>query len=81
MKKIHKVSYAEIFSDNFDVQRIDENLKQMELEEKLYLLDNIIDYLYYNFKVLRHKEEGSQNKRGKSELKKRENPTNKLSVE
>lgn len=55
MKKIHKVSYAEIFSDNFDVKKIDENLKHMEIEEKLYLLDNIIDYLYYNFKALRRR--------------------------
>lgn len=71
MKKIHKVSYAEIFSDNFDAKKIDENLKHMEIEEKLYLLDNIIDYLYYNFKALRRREDGP-NQSGKSELKKRD---------
>ena len=53
MKKIHKVSYTEIFSENFSPEKIDSNLKNMELDEKLYLLDNIIDYLYYNFKYLR----------------------------
>ena len=53
MKKIHKISYAEIFSDQFSPEKIDGNLRQMELDEKLFLLDNIIDYLYYNFKSLR----------------------------
>lgn len=53
MKKIHKVSYAEIFSERFDPSKIDANLKEMELDEKLGLLDNIIDYLYYNFRLLR----------------------------
>lgn len=41
----------------------------MELEEKLFLLDNIIDYLYYNFKTLRRKQNNEQT-RTKSELKK-----------
>lgn len=53
MKKIHKVSYPEIFSDKFVPEKIDTNLKHMEMDEKLFLLDNIIDYLYYNFKSLR----------------------------
>ena len=53
MKKIHKVSYAEIFSTHFATEKIDANLKNMEIDEKLFLLDNIIDYLYYNFKNLR----------------------------
>lgn len=50
MKKIHKVNYSEIFSGSFSPEKIDSNLKQLEIEEKLYLLDNIIDYIYYNFK-------------------------------
>lgn len=32
----------------------------MELNEKLFLLDNIIDYLYYNFKTLREKQDEIQ---------------------
>lgn len=57
MKKIHKVNYTEIFSDQFNPEKIDANLHSMELDEKLFLLDNIIDYLYYNFKNIRDKPE------------------------
>ena len=60
MKKIHKVNYAEIFSDHFNPEKIDANLHSMELDEKLFLLDNIIDYLYYNFKSIRDKPEMPQ---------------------
>lgn len=57
MKKLHKVSYAEIFGGAFRPDQIDGNLKNLEIEEKLYLLDNIVDYLYYNFKLLRAQDE------------------------
>lgn len=60
MKKIHKVNYSEIFSGSFSPEKIDSNLKQLEIEEKLYLLDNIIDYIYYNFKQLRAQKEESK---------------------
>ena len=57
MKKLHRVSYSELFGVAFQPEKIDENLRGLQIEEKLYLLDNIIDYLYYNFKLLRVNEE------------------------
>jgi hypothetical protein len=53
MKKLHRISYPDIFSEHFSPESIDGNLKQMELDEKLFLLDNIIDYLYINFRSLK----------------------------
>lgn len=52
MSKIHKVSYGDYFSSNFDTTAIDGNLADLEIEEKLMLIDNIIDYLYVNFRGL-----------------------------
>lgn len=33
MKKIHKIEYGKIFSNNFKVDQIDENLNNLEIEE------------------------------------------------
>ena len=52
MSKLHNISYGDYFSKNFQTSNIDDNLNDLELEEKLMILDNVIDYLYVNFKGL-----------------------------
>lgn len=52
MGKLHTVSYGDYFSRKFDPTQIDRNLQDLELEEKLMIIDNVIDYLYVNFKGL-----------------------------
>ena len=54
MKKIHKIEYGKIFSYNFKVDQIDENLNNLEIEEQLRLLDHVIDYVYVNLKELKN---------------------------
>jgi len=49
MGKIHNIAYGDFFSAKFDSKKIDDQLQDLELEEKLMLIDNIIDYLYVNF--------------------------------
>ena len=45
MKKIHKVSYGDIFSREFKTSTIDHRLDDLEIDEKLMIIDNVIDYL------------------------------------
>ena len=52
MRKIHKVNYGKIFSSEFKTNSIDKRLEDLELDEKLTILDNVIDYLHVNFKEL-----------------------------
>ncbi len=52
MRKLHKVHYGKIFSNEFKTNSIDKRLEDLELEEKLTILDNVIDYLHVNFKEL-----------------------------
>jgi len=52
MKKIHKVSYGHIFSRQFTTKAIDKRLDDLEIEEKLMIIDKVIDYLQENFREL-----------------------------
>ena len=52
MKKIHRVSYGNIFAKDFKTQTIDSKLSDLELDEKLMIIDNVIDYLHVNFREL-----------------------------
>ena len=52
MRKLHKVSYDQIFGKTFQTKQIDRKLRDLEIEEKLMILDNVIDYLYTNFALL-----------------------------
>ena len=59
MKKIHQINYSKIFSNNFDVERIDDKLTQLQIDEQLRLLDHVIDYVYVNFKELTPRDQNS----------------------
>ena len=52
MKKIHRVSYGDLFSRDFQTSKLDHRLEDLELDEKLMIIDNVIDYLQENFKEL-----------------------------
>ena len=56
MRKIHKIDYSKIFSNNFKVESIDDQLTQLQIDEQLRLLDHVIDYVYVNFKDLQPKD-------------------------
>ena len=52
MRRIHKINYGNIFTKTFDVKNIDGELKGLQIDEQLRLLDNVIDYVYVNFRNL-----------------------------
>ena len=52
MKKIHKVTYSDIFGPNFNSVRIDNELVDLNVTEKLRLVDQVIDYIYVNFEAI-----------------------------
>lgn len=52
MKKIHQVNYGDIFGRQFKTSKIDQRLDDLEIDEKLMIIDNVIDYLQENFKEL-----------------------------
>jgi len=52
MKKIHKVTYSDIFGPNFNSVRIDNKFIDLTVEEKLRLVDHVIDYVYVNFEAI-----------------------------
>ena len=52
MRKLHKVNYGAIFSKQFSTKKIDRRLQNLELDEKLTIIDNVIDYLHQNFQEL-----------------------------
>jgi len=52
MSRIHKVGYGSIFSSNFKVNTIDKRLQDLEIDEKLMIIDRVIDYLQENFRDL-----------------------------
>lgn len=52
MQKIHKVGYGSIFSRDFKVNAIDKRLGDLEIDEKLMIVDKVIDYLQENFRDL-----------------------------
>jgi hypothetical protein len=64
MKKIHKVSYSEIFSREFKTTKIDQRLDDLEIDEKLMIIDNVIDYLQENFRELAPPKKRSTSRRG-----------------
>jgi hypothetical protein len=49
MRKIHKISYGNIFTNDFDIRQIDTKLDSLQIDEQLRLLDHVIDYVYVNF--------------------------------
>jgi hypothetical protein len=52
MRRIHKVEYSRIFGTDFQVNQIDQGLSDLQLDQQLKLLDNVIDYVYVNFRSL-----------------------------
>ena len=52
MRKIHRVSYSDLFSKDFQTTKLDHRLEDLELDEKLMIIDNVIDYIQENFKEL-----------------------------
>ena len=52
MKKLHKVMYSDFFADNFDSKQIDDRFDEMTVDERLRIVDHIIDYVYVDFKAL-----------------------------
>jgi len=52
MKKIHKVTYSDIFGPNFSSVRIDNKFVDLTVDEKLRLVDHVIDYVYVNFEAI-----------------------------
>ena len=55
MKKLHKVGYGDMFAKQFATKTIDNRLNDLEIDEKLMIIDNVIDYLHQNLKDLTHK--------------------------
>ena len=41
MKKIHRVSYGDMFGREFRTKTIDRRLNDLELDEKLMIIDNL----------------------------------------
>ena len=52
MKKLHKVGYGDMFAKQFATKTIDNRLNDLEIDEKLMIIDNVIDYLHMNLKEL-----------------------------
>ena len=52
MRKLHKISYGNIFTNNFDIRQIDGQLDSLQIDEQLRLIDHVVDYVYVNFKNL-----------------------------
>ena len=46
MKKLRKIKYGEYFGSNFTVQKIDTQFKDLENQEKVKVMDNVIDFLF-----------------------------------
>jgi hypothetical protein len=55
MKKLRKIKYAEYFGSNFNVTRIDSQFKDLQNQEKMKVIDNVIDFLFQDLKSLKHK--------------------------
>ena len=55
MQKLHKVGYGDMFARNFATKTIDNRLNDLELDEKLMIMDNVIDYFHQNLKDLTNK--------------------------
>ena len=69
MGKLHRVSYGEIFGRKFSTSKIDRHLQDLEVEEKLIVLDNVIDYIYVNLKELSIKNERRRLRKQKQKKK------------
>ena len=52
MRKLHQLNYSQIFSRDFKTKTIDNRLEDLELDEKLLIIDKVIDYLVENFREL-----------------------------
>ncbi len=71
MRKIHKISYDKLFGQGFKTSAIDQKLDDLDLEEKLMIIDNVIDYIYTNFDLLKNQRE--QEKLNELKLKTKSN--------
>lgn len=49
MRKIHKINYGNLFTNDFDIRQIDGKLDSLQIDEQLRLLDHVVDYVYVNF--------------------------------
>ena len=46
MQKIHKISYGDYFTRGFKTSTIDSRMSDLELNEKLMIIDKVIDYIH-----------------------------------
>ena len=53
MKKLRKIKYADYFTQDFSVQKIDAQFKDLENQEKVKVIDNVIDFLFQDLKALK----------------------------
>ena len=52
MRRLHKVAYSELFDYNFDTEAIDKLFSDLQVDERLRLVDHVLDYVYVDFKSL-----------------------------
>ena len=55
LRKLRKIGYNQYFGNNFQVNRIDENFKDLEIKEKAKIIGNVIDLLFYDQNQLKKK--------------------------
>lgn len=81
MRRLHKVAYSELFDYSFETNKIDSILNQLSVEERLRLVDHVLDYVYVDFKSLTAQDKPvelseelrqRQNERKQAQIKKRE---------
>lgn len=73
MKKLRKIKYNDFFSNNFQVQRIDNKFKDLENKEKVKVIDNVIELLFQDLKQLKKKKrKDSLSKIDKEEIRAKE---------
>ena len=46
MQKIHKINYSDYFSRGFKTSAIDSRMSDLEINEKLMIIDKVIDYIH-----------------------------------
>jgi hypothetical protein len=61
MKKLRKLDYNSFFRNDFQLQKIDKEFKDLENKEKVRVLGSIIDLLYVDLKALKQKKKKKTN--------------------
>jgi len=52
MKKLRKIKYADYFTQDFSVQKIDAQFRDLANQEKVKVIDNVIDFLFQDLRAL-----------------------------